>query len=130
MLQHPSILILLTIFVFAIGFVTGLIIGFAAFGSIAKADIRNRLNVERPEQKNPTIYTEMRSEKRFTIPYPPLISIKAPVLDSAGVPIIGEEDVFGSELIDISRHGASILSKKFLPKGLVIEIASSDKKIF
>ena len=129
MLQHPSILIMLALFVFVIGFVVGLIIGFAAFGSVAKAELRNRLSTTSPEQKNPSIYTEMRTEKRFSIPYPPVVSVKAPVLDSAGVPLIGEDIVFGADLLDMSKHGASILSKQFLPKGLVIEIASSDKKI-
>lgn len=124
-----TLIIILAVFVLVIGFILGTLVGFSSYGTMAQNEIRNRLAKERYDAKPLTPFSESRREKRLRIDAYPLVSIKAPVLDSAGVPTVNEELIFPAHLTDISRNGCAIISTTYLQKGLDIQIACNDARI-
>ncbi len=122
---HPFFLIPVTL---AIGFAVGVIVGFFSYSKAVQIELRKRMEYERYDLKAINRLAESRREKRRQY-RDILVSIKAPVLDTAGIPALGENVIFAAELLDLSRHGMAVLSPYYIPKGVDIETSCYDKKI-
>ncbi len=87
------------------------------------------MEFERYDKKEISWLAETRSETRKKIVTQTSVSIRAPVFDSAGIPVPGEENIFAADLLDFSRGGISILSGSFLPKNSLVRAGCTSKEI-
>jgi len=120
----PLFLILLLLAALAIGIVIGVFLGFSSIDFKTKSEIRKRMTSRKYNEKPLNTLAECREELR-NIVQGVSMGIIAPILDTAGV-ATEEEFKFVAELLDISEHGACILSKHFLTPGITIHVQCVD----
>jgi hypothetical protein len=112
-----------------IGFLSGIIFFLSFYSYKVKLNIRTRLESEKYDKLHVVDKdADTRAEKRQVINYMP-VNIDAPVLDTAGVPVVEERQKIAANLIDISSRGAAILSPYFVPKDIVILVSCAERKL-
>lgn len=112
----------------AFAFAGGTVFGFVSFNYAARIEIRKRIE-QGYAARTMTWLAECRAEERKQPTDQVLVSVRAPILDSAGVPTESEENIFTAVLLDLSRKGAGLFSQHFLPAGLNIQIACNSKHV-
>lgn len=104
------------------GFLIGAGASYAFFEARGKELMRKNMESRAGFPKGPP-KVETRKEKRLAANSITVL-IRSPKLDTAGVPLPDEFDQIEAELVDISKNGAAILTKRFLKKGLRVRIIS------
>jgi hypothetical protein len=120
-----AIMLVLIVFIGFACFLAGVFLGGVFFESASKAELRKRF--DEAYDIKPSTFSESRLIKR----HPIIIQakIKAPTLDSAGIPTESEQFECIARITDISKNGIGVLSDRFFKKGLVLQISCDDKML-
>ena len=111
----------------AFGVVIGSFLGSLSVDHKLKREIRKRLELEWYGAIPITRLADTRREPRIPMLEKVTVEVRAPVLDSAGIPLVGEEIKFSARMVDVSKHGVGMFAQHFLQPGMDVEVACSDK---
>ncbi len=114
---------------FIVGSIIGMVIGYSSLDYTAKQELRKRLEGAKSgtlQQAHDEI--SPRGEERQKVP-PTTAHIRAPILDSAGIPVENEEKKYDVELVGLSQKGASVISQHFFKLGLNVFIACRGERV-
>lgn len=116
--------------VFALGIFLGTFLGFKIMDLNLKTEVRRRIEKERYDEIPVTDLSNTRREERVTVA---AVKARVRVVQHAMFGTVvhqnPEEEFFEVMIVNISRHGAAILSPSFIPVGVGIQIACADREV-